>query len=191
MPTCQIPEPFRMPEALWERFAPLLPEYTPSPQGGQPRKPLRNVADAIYFVLRTGIQWKALPSEAFGVSGSSAHRYFQEWQALGLFEELWRRALTEYDQTEGIDWQWQAADGAMTKAPLGGENDRQKPDRSRQTRSQTESADRRSRHAAGGDGRRGQRQRPPAARTDAREHSGRASRTGRGPSAAPVSGQRV
>jgi putative transposase len=29
--------------------------------------------------------------------------------------------LFEYDDLRGIDWEWQAMDGAMTKAPLGGE----------------------------------------------------------------------
>jgi len=29
--------------------------------------------------------------------------------------------LQEYDQLQGIQWEWQAMDGSMTKAPLGGE----------------------------------------------------------------------
>ena len=29
--------------------------------------------------------------------------------------------MYEYDDLRGIDWQWQAMDGSMTKAPLGGE----------------------------------------------------------------------
>ena len=39
-----------------------------------------------------------------------------------MFLALWRRGLTQYDALKGIDWSWLAADGAMTKAPLGGEN---------------------------------------------------------------------
>jgi hypothetical protein len=35
--------------------------------------------------------------------------------------------LTEYDDLKGIDWKWQTVDGAMTKAPLGGEKNREKP----------------------------------------------------------------
>ncbi len=27
--------------------------------------------------------------------------------------------LAEYDEREGIEWEWQAIDGVMTKAPLG------------------------------------------------------------------------
>ena len=29
---------------------------------------------------------------------------------------LWEQGLVEYDELHGIDWQWQAMDGAMTKA---------------------------------------------------------------------------
>ena len=65
------------------------------------------------------MQWNAL--NATGVChSSSAHRRFQEWVAAGVFHEIWRQGLLEYDETVGIDWSFLAADGAMTKAPLGG-----------------------------------------------------------------------
>src|SRR4030067_770830 len=32
-----------------------------------------------------------------------------------------KAGLLEYDELKGIVWKWQAADGAMTKAPLGGQ----------------------------------------------------------------------
>ena len=35
--------------------------------------------------------------------------------------------LTEYDELKGLTWKWQAADGAMTKAPLGGEKTGKNP----------------------------------------------------------------
>ena len=37
-----------------------------------------------------------------------------------MFAEIWRQGLLDYDEVVGIDWAWLAADGAMTKAPLGG-----------------------------------------------------------------------
>ena len=83
-------------------------------------------------------------------SGSAIHAYFQEWVKSGVFQELWEFALTEYDQLKGIDWKWQSMDGAMTKSPLGGEKNRQKSHRSRQTGSQAVDADRWSRPAIGG-----------------------------------------
>ena len=108
----------QIPDALWERMIPLLPIYKTNCKGGRPRLPLRNVMTGILYVLRTGCQWKAMPRE-FG-SGSAIHAYFQEWVERGVFARLWRLALEEYDELEGIDWQWQSLDGALTKAPLGG-----------------------------------------------------------------------
>jgi transposase len=137
----------QIPDALWERIEPVLPIYKRSCKGGRPRLPLRNVVIGILYVLRTGCQWKAMPAE-FG-SGSAIHAYFQEWVRLGVFEKLWRLALEEYDDLQGIDWEWQSLDGAMTKAPLGGEKNREKPHGSRQTRRQTLRVDRRSGRPAG------------------------------------------
>ena len=66
-----------------------------------------------------GMQWNAL--NATGIcSSSSAHRRFQEWEQAGVFAEIWRQGLLEYDQVVGIEWAWLALDGAMSKAPLGG-----------------------------------------------------------------------
>jgi hypothetical protein len=39
----------------------------------------------------------------------------------GVFERAWKVLLEYYDQAVGIDWKWQALDGVITKAPLGGE----------------------------------------------------------------------
>jgi len=134
-------------DALWERMDLILPIYKPSPKGGRPRLCLRKVLSGILYVLKTGCQWKAMPKE-FG-SGSAIHAYFQEWVALGIFEELWQMALEEYDDLEGIDWVWQSMDGAMTKSPLGGEKNREKSDRSREAWREAVRHDRRAWRAAG------------------------------------------
>ena len=73
--------------------------------------------EAIVYVLRTGCQWKALPSERFG-SASAVHQKFMDWSKVGFFENIWKMGLAEYDALEGIAWRWQSIDGAMFKAPL-------------------------------------------------------------------------
>ena len=73
---------------------------------------------------------------------STVHDRFQEWREAGVFERLWQAGLLLYDELKGLEWEWQAMDGAMTKAPLGGEKGGQEPDRSRQARDQTERVDR-------------------------------------------------
>lgn len=129
---------YRMPDAMWARIEGILPKFRRSKKGGRPRLAWRQVLDGIFYVLRTGCQWKALPPE-FG-SGSSAHRYFQLLVKRKVFHKLWGEALKEYDDLHGLDWKWQSMDGAMTKAPLGGEKNRAKSDRSSQERNQTQSA---------------------------------------------------
>ena len=41
--------------------------------------------------------------------------------AAGVFLELWQVGLERYDELQGLDWSWLSMDGALTKAPLGGE----------------------------------------------------------------------
>jgi transposase len=125
----------------------FLPKYRKSPLGGRPRLNLRKVMNGIFYVLRTGCQWKAAPKE-FG-SGSSLHRYFQEFAQRGVFHKLWKHLLKRYDELRGIQWKWQSLDGSITKAPLGGEKNRQKPDGSRQVGRKTVGVDRWPRSAVG------------------------------------------
>jgi putative transposase len=75
--------------------------------------------EAILYILITGIQWRALP-RCYGPA-TTAHGRFQEWTQTRVFERLWKRALLHYDREVGLRWTWQSMDGAMTKAPLGGE----------------------------------------------------------------------
>lgn len=133
---------WRLPDEMWEQMEPLLPARKPHPLGGHnPRVSDRAAMDAILFVLRTGCQWNAL--SATGIcSSSSAHRRFQEWTQAGVFEEFWRLGLLALDALDGIDWSWLAMDGAMTKAPLGGEKNRPQSYGSRKRRRQTQPVDR-------------------------------------------------
>jgi len=116
---CKPDPKWLMPDELWQRVLPLLPAEKPKGKhtaGGRPHADLRRTMDAIFYILRTGVQWKALP-RSLG-AGSTAHEYFPKWSAAGVFEALWRLGLEAYDVTEGIQWEWQAMDGVMTKAPL-------------------------------------------------------------------------
>jgi transposase len=139
-------EQWRMPDELWMRIAPLLPPGKPHPLGcHNPRVDNRRAMDAIFFVLRTGCQWNALNATDL-CSSSAAHRRFQEWTAAGVFRQLWAHGLATDDELVGIDWSWLSMDGAMTKAPLGGGENRPQSHRPGQTRHQTQFAHRRRRH---------------------------------------------
>jgi transposase len=92
-------------EEFWAAMEPLIPrkqrdpqrEYRRKPGGG--RKPIepRKALEAVCSVLRTGIQWKALPA-AFGAS-ISIPRYFLFWW---VFQSRWKAWLAKYDEVTGI-----------------------------------------------------------------------------------------
>ena len=116
---------FHVSDELWGVMEPLLPVHVNTHRfgGGRPRTPDRVCADAIFYVLRTGCQWKALDQTDL-CPGSTAHDRYQEWVKAGVFSRLWQSGVERYDELQGIDWEWQSMDGAMTKAPLGGEKNR-------------------------------------------------------------------
>ena len=120
---------FHVSDELWTVFQPLLPKHPNTHRfgGGRPRVPERKCADGIFYVLRTGCQWKAL-DETDLCSGSTAHTRFQEWAAADVFLKFWAQGIECFDEIHGIDWNWLSMDGAMTKAPLGGEKKRSQPD---------------------------------------------------------------
>lgn len=139
---------FLIPDELWRKIEPLLPARANTHRfgGGRPRARDRACMDGIFFVLRTGCQWKALGATGICAS-STAHDRFQEWVAAGVFLRLWQAGLTEYDVLKGIDWAWLSMDGAITKAPLGGGKNRAEPGRPWQARGQAVAADRGRRRA--------------------------------------------
>lgn len=95
-------------DEFWERIQEDIPKTERDPKKnyvhapGQGRKPMP--------------ARKALPRE-YG-SGSTVHRTFQKWLAAGFFEKIWAKGLEQYDELEGIGWEWQSLDGCMVKAPL-------------------------------------------------------------------------
>jgi putative transposase len=111
---------WHIPDDLWSLIAPIFgPEDRPGKRGRKPT-PYRLVFDAVVYVLRTGCQWHALPRQQYAPA-STIHGVYRQWVKAGLFERAWQALLDYYDRRLGIDWKWQALDGVMTKAPLGGE----------------------------------------------------------------------
>ena len=113
-----------MSDNFGEKVEPLIPKvkrdkakaYQRRKGGG--RKPMdsRKIFEAMVYVLRTGIQWKALPGE-YG-SSSSIHRCFQKWSAEEFFQKTWKKGLAQYDDLDGIAWKWKSIDVGMIKTPM-------------------------------------------------------------------------
>ena len=128
-PNNRITTGFTIADELWNELQPLLPKHENHHRfgGGRRRVPDRECADAIFYVLRTGCQWEALNQTEL-CAKSTAHDRFQEWVASGVLLRLWQAGVEGFDELQGIDWAWLSMDGAMTKAPLGGEKNRTQSD---------------------------------------------------------------
>ena len=67
----------------WALIEPLIPVYS----GGRPRKTdLRDVVDAIFYLLRTSCQWRFLPKDF--PPKSTVWRYFDQWRHNGTRNTL-------------------------------------------------------------------------------------------------------
>jgi transposase len=68
-------------------FAALAPHLPPSPAVGRPWKhPLRAVLDAVFYVVRTGCQWRCLPREY--PPWPTVYGRFNRWRAAGIWARL-------------------------------------------------------------------------------------------------------
>src|SRR3974390_3475525 len=113
-----LPTIWHVPDELWERIEPVLNELDPPAKTGRKRIAPRPALDGVIYYLRTSCQWNVLPAE-FG-DDSSVHRTYHRWIDKGVFDGVWALLVEECAELGGVDWQWQAADGAMGKARFGG-----------------------------------------------------------------------
>lgn len=113
-----LPTIWRVPEELWKIIKPVLDELDPPAATGRKRTDQRSALDGIIYQMRTGCQWNVLPKD-FG-DDSSVHRTFQRWIHKGVLDRIWGVLVEQCDELGGVNWQWQAADGAMGKARFGG-----------------------------------------------------------------------
>jgi transposase len=75
--------PSDLTDEQWALVEPLIPVYP----GGRPREtPMRDVLDAIFYVLRTGCQWRFLPKDF--PPKSTVWGYYDEWRHNGTLEAI-------------------------------------------------------------------------------------------------------
>ena len=84
---------------------------------GRPTRDARSIFNGLIWLARTGSQWSQLPHR-YGPK-STVHERLCAWVEHDCLRAAWTLVLEEYDQELGIDWEWQAADASMVKAPLG------------------------------------------------------------------------
>jgi putative transposase len=76
--------PSDLTDAQW---ALIEPHFPAAPPGGRPRKTaMRDVVDAIFYILRTGCQWRYLPVDL--PPRSTVWRYFDQWRRDGTLDTI-------------------------------------------------------------------------------------------------------
>ena len=76
--------PSDLTDAEWALVSPLI---RPAKHGGRPRKvDVREVLNAVFYVLSTGCQWSALPKDL--PPKSTVWDYFSRWEWEGTIERI-------------------------------------------------------------------------------------------------------
>ncbi len=109
---------WEVPDELWELVEPIILEVDPPKARGRKRADPRQMLNGIIFRLRSGCQWNRMPKELG--DDSTIHRTFQRWVETGVLRRIWGALVEGCEELVGVDWEWQAADGAMGKARFGG-----------------------------------------------------------------------
>jgi transposase len=76
-------------DAEWALIEPFMPEPN---ERGRPRAwPLREILNAIFYVLRGGIAWRLLPNDL--PPRTTVYRWFARWRDTGLFQAMNHRLV--------------------------------------------------------------------------------------------------
>ncbi len=97
-----------MSDAEWAFFEPFM--HSIRGRGGRPAGDHRLVLDGVFWIARTGAQWRDLPAE-FG-KWSSVYRQFRRWTLAGL----WEMVLEALNESGAAPNQVQMIDSTVTRA---------------------------------------------------------------------------
>jgi transposase len=115
--TC-INKAFLISNKLWKDCEQIIAKITLNANTGRPRLNIERGINGIYYLLKTGIHWKALP-RCFG-SSSAVHRLFKDLIEANFFQQLWSYEINNYNNIHNLNLTKQAMDCAHKKSPLAG-----------------------------------------------------------------------
>ena len=99
------PYPTDLTDDQWDRLSPFVPAAKP---GGRPRVvDIREVLNAVWYLLRTGCAWRLLPHDF--PPWPTAYAYVRRWRLDGTWERLHARLREEVRLQEGRPAQPSAA----------------------------------------------------------------------------------
>ena len=105
MNTTRKSYPSDLTDLQWSNIGHLFPGPKP---GGRPRQYAnRDLADAVFYVLRSGCAWRALPHDL--PPWDSVYGYFRRWQADGTWQNIHDALREECRAVDGREPQPTAA----------------------------------------------------------------------------------
>ncbi len=94
-----IPYPTDLTDEQWLLLAPLLP---PAKPGGRPRcVDLREIVNALLYLVRTGCPWRSLPHDL--PPWGTVWTYFRQWRDDGTLDRLHEELRTQVRIAAGHD----------------------------------------------------------------------------------------
>ena len=89
--------PSDMTDAEWAIVEPMIP--LPRSGGRRRETDMREVMNAVRYVLRTGCQWRQLPKDF--PPRSTVYNYFWEWTRYGVLDRIHHDLLVRSREAEG------------------------------------------------------------------------------------------
>ncbi len=101
----------------------IIPHLSVGSRGFEPTVPLVELVEAIFHRLKTGCQWRELPTKQFFsgtiISWNTVYYHFQKWSRAGCWRKIFINLLKE--NRKYLDLSSLALDGSHTPAKNGGE----------------------------------------------------------------------
>jgi len=95
------PYPKDLTDAEWQYLQPLIPAGK-NDQGGRGRKrqvDMREVLNAIFYLIDSGCKWKQLPHDLPAMS--TVFSYFSKWQKKGIWQKINDTLREQVRESEG------------------------------------------------------------------------------------------
>jgi transposase len=101
----------------------IIPQLTIGSRGFDPTVPINEIVEAILHRLKTGCQWRELPTKQFFsgtiLSWSTVFYHFNKWSKAGCWTKIWVNILKE--NLKYLDLSSLELDGSHTPAKNGGD----------------------------------------------------------------------
>ena len=101
-------------DAEWTTIEPLLPRR--NRLGRPPKTEMRSIVNAMFYMVRTGCQWRQLPREF--PPFTTVQHYFYAWRDSGVLERINFELLLQARETAGREAPRQASLTANRSRPL-------------------------------------------------------------------------